>query len=1184
MGATYKPHLHIPQLLSGPPDERITIQCLDDANDPPREPRPPLYSPLLLRLLLVRVEPRPANMQAVPSLVGTGTVVAAAAAGLVFAQPADSTPSRPTSNKRKLTSDYDVHHTLPTSSRPGTSATNRAIPDQDAFSRPQQTSQAQSSVTTKGTRRARSATTQITPPKGTSRRQSFVRQGEWAPPPIAEHSRDSISSNGSWMRRLSIRPLSQHGSIRSSIGPDSPSITFSHGSGAPILPGFSVPPQVSRNKLVKRTTQGQESGNDTLARRGSRSQMPTLRRPATSHQRSATLQRNHVPEMGAGQVSSPKYSLDQQAGLDSTRMEVDPAEARREAPHPTWTSFFHSRIMKSAGRNSSRSHEGSPNTSALPPRRLLLRRGSMPRAFLVEAGMLSSSVPSGEVPGTDASLQDGSADPAANAEDETPSKRARRSISMHFSAPSTWISRTGSIRRPKRGADGESGGKRHVSDPVRTAPGREQQDLRVAVRDIFTPPDQIQNSDALAVSNSEGRPRPRDTSSPIPPLSRLSSFNVDLSRLGASSSAGQRAFQLQGGTLQPSQTYAFHPRSREVSNERASTLTGSDLEMRGFASGDDDDTDFKSDTMFDSVRTAGSNRLRSVETPLDSMFDESPPSTAGNGKTKRLSIQEILGRSWDGDTKIMEEDEGVPTPVRGGQSAHTNRQFPLVPRLSHGPNNDVDMERPSADLSITNRDFSRLSLDDDDDDDWARDEEDGVSNNLSPPTSSINSRRVSPNLRMALANISGNVGADTLGDPAERPRSNVFDWSEPSQPEKNEMSGHSPRPKTVHGKQELDLRGGRASNRKGPVAAHIRSQSVPVIPDISEIPKSASKFGTWASGPKNASEDWDDDFEFEVDSGSDAPGRDSATSFSMVVPASIQATQPTVKAHSGQIRELSLLVDGLKRLCRHGRDLNLLEDAPSLWKEAENIIALASPDEDSDAEETRDEDRKSDSFDPSTVDERFLEEGFDAKTLDSFDDPFERPDPDMAKTAVVRERHVVRRRSVFSPDDDIFGSNWPLTSEENKPVERPHTPDQPRRSNSPDNGMITSIMEAMQQQRSSSAPIRSSPMKPSNSELFFNTNTLQELVKRANSLFHTLSDMVRRAEVLTQSPACTPRHEKHLRSDGSPAFTRVFTDPAASPSKRLPKSQSTNSALSRASIDSPASNGIGQRMQMMTVN
>lgn len=163
-------------------------------------------------------------------------------------------------------------------------------------------------------------------------------------------------------------------------------------------------------------------------------------------------------------------------------------------------------------------------------------------------------------------------------------------------------------------------------------------------------------------------------------------------------------------------------------------------------------------------------------------------------------------------------------------------------------------------------------------------------------------------------------------------------------------------------------------------------------------------------------------------------------------------------------------------------------------------------------------------------------------------------------------------------------------------VSRPATPNHDRETNTPDSAMISSVMEAMQQQRrSSSAPVKGSPRKTtpgSKSELFFDTNSLQELVKQANVLFHNLSDIVRRAELITQSPVSTPKREKHLRRDGSPAFTRVFTDPSSVPltppkSHRLLKSQSNNSVNGgRPSIESRGSpaNGLSQRMQMMTVS
>jgi len=1021
--------------------------------------------------------------------------------------------------------------------------------------------------------------------------------------------------------------------------PDSPSLTFSNGSGVPILGQKTPVSHTAPNKLVKRTPSGQTGTPDSQTGRGSR-QMPTLRRPATSHQRSATLQQFQSQGMTSPPLPEEGFPM------DVPFRPIEPFMAARPVPDAAetdqapgkWTSYFSTRAAKPLGRgNLGRTSESSPGNSNSPllQRKVSVHLGVLSRPYLTKANWITASPitvgpedmvapASTAVPATALGLAPAAqivpenrkaSQDASDSADSTPSRRARKSISMHFSSPTSWISKTGSIRRARRGTvDAKSGTVRHVPAAALEATTSPTQapEAKPSVHEIFKPaesgpvpvptsspgpgPASRQNLEsetqqtARTTQTSHLRTRKRNSSSPLPPLSRLSSFNIDVAKLGqsslsSSSSVAPPRQQIQIPSpinyMAGSLTLSGSPRSRGGSGEQTSTIASSDFEGRSGTSGDDEDTDFKSDGMFDSFRTvASSSRLRTVETPLESMFDESPPSTAGNSKTKRLSIQEILGRSWDGDTNIMEEEESLPTPIR---AVHLGAPVEFTDRDETEGRFSFDS---SPELSLANRDFGRLSLDDDDDDDWARDDENTLSNHLSPPSSSTNSRRVSPTFRHALLRLNANTVSDTRRDPMEeRPRSNIFDWCEPSALDKLDNDGNSPRPKTVHGKQEMDLRGGRSVIRKGPSAAHVRSQSVPLVPDPSDNSKPAPKFGTWGLGTKTASEDWDDDFDFEEEGVPDLSGggKDSATSFSMVVPASIQATQPTVKAHSGQIRELSLLVNDLKRLCRHGKDLDILMGslAPK-WLEAENIIALASPDEE--AEEEAESARQSRELDRSRNDDRYLEDGFDGSILDQ-DSPFGTPERElreMTKTTVVRERQVVRRRSVFSPDDDIFGNNWPLNEESSGTrFTRPHTPE-PSRSPSRNSAVIATVIEAMQQQRAISDPIKSPPPnKPSNSKLFFDTNSLQELVKRAGHLRDSLSDAVRRAELLTQSPAGTPRRERHGRHhnpDGSPAFTRVFTDPAASPPRRLPKSHSTNSVLSKKnSVDSP-------RMQMMTVN
>lgn len=621
---------------------------------------------------------------------------------------------------------------------------------------------------------------------------------------------------------------------------------------------------------------------------------------------------------------------------------------------------------------------------------------------------------------------------------------------------------------------------------------------------------------------------------------------------------------------------------------RSLTLNSSDFDGRDFTSGDDD-TDFKSDTIFDSIRTVGSARVRASDTPLESMFDESPPSTGGLSKGKRLSIQEVMIRNWDGDhDRIMEEDdETALTPVRLSHGIDALQEPATIHR-------DDKLAGPNTNgyYSPQDRTVGRPSIDESDDEDWTKDDgsqhgqdDDNVlSSRLSPPSraSSANMRRVHPNVRAALASISGNSHAESRTSiTTERPLSNLFDWCEPVVHEKSDTDGSGPRPKTVHGKQDIDIRGGRAATRKGPTVAHVRSQSVPVVNDVSENSKPpTTKFGTWGLGNKGASEDWGDDFEFEEEAfpAMETSGKDSCRSF--VVPEPIQASQSSVKAHSGQIRELSLLVNDLKRLCRHGREMDMLGGShASLWKEAEGIIALASPDEEDMMDTVAGATSSPGVEIPADVSDRYVDDGFDAASLARSENTFDFAEINISKTGVVRERHSPRRRSVFSPDDDIFGGGnaWPLPNDAPLP-DRPRTPENRVIGGHGEDvtGIVKTVMDAMQPpaQRAASAPAA-----PQIGKVHFDTASLKALVKRAGDLRDLLSDVVRRADAIAPSPARGPRH------DGSPAFTRVFHEPPGSPSRRLPHSRSNNSVLSRASsMETASSAAIGKRLQVMTVS
>ncbi|KAL2203088.1 hypothetical protein CC79DRAFT_1373231 [Sarocladium strictum] len=1109
-------------------------------------------------------------MQTIPTLVGTGTAVAAAASGLVFGEhPIEhkSIAVRRPSVDRSFSAPLAPSATIRLRRSPSgrRSNPNSATPSPGLEStQPHIGAHVLSSSRPPLSRHHRPASAQLATYKPPSRRGSFARQRDSSNPAIAENPRDSISSNSSWLRRLSVRPLSHHGSIQSSIDHDTTSIAFSHGSSAPILSPHSFGPQpLPPNKLVKRSSQLDDS--DDLIRKRSRSHRPTLRRPATSHQRSATLhQFQPTPEFELT-TTRGNYSFEQEERTEGY-FTTKAVETRASEPKDrSWTSFFHNRSVEASSQGTLRkANESASNSRQAVYKRIATSTDDQQKVHLVKPRLISGTgtghmdlLPTAEPAGFQPEeLSDDLANSVPSV-DTPPSKRAKRSISMTFSSAGNWVSRTsGSLRRPKRGAESRSGNKRYVSAPVSGTTTEEVAcSVEAPLSPIHAPEDQ--GAGPASATNAQRHTRQRNSSSPLPSLSRLAGGAHVAPRTGSAS--GRTIARPNQPSGSSSSSAAMSPR-RGQPMDRRSTLDGSEGETRDFGSVDDDDTDFKSDGLFDSIRTAGSGRARAVDTPLDSMYDESPPSTAGNSRTKRLSIQEILGKTWDEDNKIMEEDENAQTPVR------TNRA-----RFSTDTNDGA---------SFAARDHVRMSMDDDFDDDWARDD-DAPFNSLSPPSKggSLNSKGINPNVRLALANISGNgtLEANINDTISERPLSNLFDWSEPSAHDKQD-DGHLPRPRTAYAKQDLDPRGGRSATRKAPTPTHVRSQSVPVVHDGPEDSKhTGAKYGTWGMSSKTVSEDWDEDFEF---GGSTAGGDDQDHQDMFAVPESIRATQPSVKAHSGQIREFSLLVNDLKRLCRHGRDMALL-DGPykSLWKEAEGIITLASPDEDSE-----DGDRHSEfslDLDGFDADERLLRDGMDAESLDKLDAAID-SHPAMSKTAVVRERPSPRRRSVFSPDDDIFGFNASTDNHAANKTSRPRTPE-PGSRKSPDvNGVVRHVMEAMQQRSVVAQPQQTSTKSD---RVHFDTNSLKALVKRAGDLRDILSDAIRKVDQITQSPARTPRHERMDRHpESSPAFTKVFDEPTATPPRRIAKSRSNTGTVDSQSPDNSPSSAINRRLQMMTVN
>jgi hypothetical protein len=882
----------------------------------------------------------------------------------------------------------------------------------------------------------------------------------------------------------------------------------------------------------------------------------------------------------------------------------DPAEQEADA---VWRPYFVSRPLKAIrDRTSSRSVDSGADIPTKPARRVILPDSFTP-PVLTKAAMVAVSdderVPKwidGLDSGTTGPMVElGSPDvcssPIVHPQPDR-EVRPRRTISMPLSSPPNWISRSGSLRGLRRGGNTKDA-KRHVSNPDEQVPARPSTPAHVTSNLKRNGNSDIASYISPLSNNTHGDmqslPQSPNRSSPLPSFSRFSSFNLD--QIQADSGPPSKT-SLQNPTSPQTPTHpilpfvkgengkpstkgsarvVIHQAQRTPTmpvSDKASTLVGPDCDVKDAAFGEDDDTDFQSESAFDSYRTGTSASLRTRGSPLESMFDDSPPYHSHKGNS--LGARDIIANGAFRDS-IVEEDEGSATPVKFVTAIKRDTYHTPI-RNSIEMDIDEITQSPTPCLVVGTRDFARMSLDDDDEEeDWTKDDEIvAITNPLSPPSNSLNARRINPLLKAALADgPSSDTALATHSQGEDQPRS-LFDWSEPIAVENRDPLSDTPRPKTVHGKRLLDHRGGRAVGRNRPSALHVRSQSVPVVPDVAgqRERKLAPKFGTWGLGGKGVDEDWDNDFEFE---GIDADGSEktSMNGSGMLVPPAIQASQAIVAGHVGQIREVCLLVEHLKRLRGQAKEKGLLDGSSAeLWREAEGIIALAIPDEEDEA--------LSPALSPTPVtleDEDMDDFGID-EIVQKMGPSFVLDSPAQPTNSLTDGVHM-RRRSVFSPDDDIFGAGG-VAAAQRLGEEQAQSSRTNRSSNTRGSTDVArSVMENIHQHRAISDPLRTDsqtiPQK-----MPFDTTSLRDLVQRANTLTRILAEIIRKAEDDEDQHAV--RTPQHPARDSSPAFTRVFSEPPSSPPIHLPRSQSNNSTLS-GSIDGSPSHRIEKRLQMMAV-
>lgn len=1023
--------------------------------------------------------------------------------------------------------------------------------------------------------------------------------------PFAFEFKGSGNTPPTWLRRMSTLSSLKSGSPAPTDRPGSPSIAYSNGSTAPILPSSAEPNTATtpRNKLVKRSS-------SQRALHGSGGLQSSLRRPATSHQRSATLQQQFSqneeqarPSLGASSVLPSDISDNYQSYDESSQM---------------WQPFFKPQSTGIARDRSSRKRTSNGMTNRNEAQKTIV-----PGITELPTLLLATSISSGSSNdpmnsrASNISALSRPLTPFGHGEMSIPIKdepfkddvypdsepRSRHSISLSeifpSPSPSSWkMPRLGSLRRSKP-FNRTSGGRRIVSAPQSTDHryARSTQSGGTWGGQAFSGHD---SGDQESPSQARSRPidvQQRGSSSPLPPLNRLSAFEIDLPSTVPSypstpqpdhlNSPQEPSTQSSLSVTSPLSHSILKTRSHRFSSapsEPGSTLLGSDNDNSRLLSGDEDDMDARSETIYDSTRTGatGSSQSGIRRPPINTIFDESPPPRLPSN-AKLVALQDLLQKhSFDERDLIehhavIEEETEISTPVRAivpckeegsPTPMHQASEIFPSPEILPSPNDAPWVLKPGGPLT----DKGEPDLDDEL---WAIDDSNPsheeplnefkpsqIGEDRSPvgfqrrPSAGDHRRRESP----------------PAGAFDQISKSNIFEWSEQPSTDRESSRGESPRPNTVHGRQMKDMRGSRVSGRRGPSALHLRSQSVPVPKDMaSRHNNNPSKLDSWGLGNKGPSEDWDGDFEFDEASNnpkqipaSDEHMRPNASS-GMLVPRAILERQASVHGQFGQVKELTLLVEELKRLQQQAAGLGIMEgQSVELWKEAEGIINLATLD-----------DEEQELFPPRSP----LSPSFD---FDLFDE--DSPSNRVRRKSGISQSKEERLKSV---DDSSESQTSSRPSQELSGLETPPST-RPRKESS---AKAKSVLETIYQQRSHhKSTLLDAPL--AQRKLPFDTTSLKDLVIRAGVVTRALKEIVRRADMGSDTPEPMPSTPPR----DPPYITKMFRHPPPSSSPAIRKSpRATHSPKSPKSPKSQQSspflggsiagndNEIKGHMKLMTV-
>ncbi|KAF2030145.1 hypothetical protein EK21DRAFT_89208 [Setomelanomma holmii] len=1109
-------------------------------------------------------------MKTCPSLCATATVVGASAVGLSFGRETPFDSSHP--NKKRATPARELTpnsmsaavHTSATTTT--ASAFSTPISVAPASRGPLSSRLSQDGRPRRIVRRMTSGDTAVHVPGGL--RHSYVPSEQ----DIAESDLTTHvpARRPSWIKRLSSISNSQPSSRNPSPAPLSPSVScsngsmaFSHdGSTAPIM-GKRSPSPLPPNKLVKRSSSVRRHHETPI--QGSGSLRPSFRRPATSHERSATLQ--HQPRL--------------EMTVEDTSMD-EPLQSSQTDSEPEYAHFFTARVAKERTLSKTQGFRRILPDGKHKPTLVLARSVSAGAEEVMDsASEDGESVFFVSRPGTPLSfsaviatrteaphsnaLDHARARPSTDVSDDA--ARPRRSFSITdllsgsakrhktAKAPGGRLSRRASQRissaplvptmSRRRNSVSYLDHRRHVTDPA------------LARRDIATSaggaeivesqPARSARDGGSASSPLPAQPVRRAAHGPEDSLASVPQLNEVIASAVPSANQAPPSPTLAQSGVRPS-------RHSMAPSEQASTLVGSsDNEVRGLGSGDEDDADFQSETLFDSLRTgatrstSGGPRGPRIET----IFDESPPS-----KVKVTALRDLLPPGAFGEPvingasaqhSIAEEEESISTPVRTVRPDCSLQDSPSYARTSSAPlfpsltsSSPPSMPKP---LSLGQLEWdSRAGEDDDDSSRWSLEEGDAEDSWVDLPIAShvatpVSLRRSNPRLLAAGSSPKPTTPQHLTAEHGDRDaRSSIFDWSEQQPADKSSGSHSPPRPRTVHGKKDADRRGSRSVGRRVPSGLHARSQSVPVVPDATGKRNTVvtNKFGTWGVGSKGVTEDWNDDFDFSelyedpvAEEAGSTPRVDSGTA--MVVPKTIQEQQNNVLANIGLLREWGLLIEELKEHRIRAVSLGIVEGPHSgMWEEVDAMIDLA--DQEADHEGVP---RLSPPSSPGFDEDAFEEVPGPSPSAGRGRRKSGSPGEDLGRAHTQSQQP--RRKSILPPNHSIFGpqsSPIPPKSKYETPRKAPTSKPIITRPRKDSEAKARSVIEALQSRKSTFEPAADAPPTPSK-KVPFDTATLRRIVPYVNTLTRKVKDAIRDAEGLYSSPDTSPRHEE-------PPFSKIF--------------------------------------------